>query len=252
MFERRWGRKNVGMTTDAAMSDPAHDPDPDPALPLDPLDRLAALYPEFIAAAPPTWRTDLGPAAGPIEVPAGTVLFDEGTPCRGFPLVLDGAVRVARGAPQGRAIELYRVSPGEICIVSSACLFGETPLTAHGITLAPTRLLLLSPPLFMAWNAHEPFRRHVFGQFAGRMSDLILLAEAVAFQRLDQRLASALLGRGTTLHVTHQQLADELGTVREMVTRLLKRFEQSGWVSLGRERIVIVDAAALRQMSAWR
>ncbi|MDP4301149.1 Crp/Fnr family transcriptional regulator [Leptothrix discophora] len=215
----------------------------------DPLDQLAARYPEFIAAVPPGWRDDLPPGLVPVEAPAGALLFDEGSPCRGFPLVLDGAVRVARGAPQGRAIELYRVLPGEICIVSSACLFGEAPLTAHGITLAPTRLLLLPPSLFMAWSAHEPFRRHIFGQFAGRMSDLILLAEAVAFQRLDQRLAGALLGRGTMLHVTHQQLADELGTVREMVTRLLKRFEQSGWVRLGRERVEIVDAAALRQMS---
>ncbi|MGY0196725.1 Crp/Fnr family transcriptional regulator [Leptothrix sp. BB-4] len=229
----------------------ATDPPGTQAMP-DTLETLAALYPDFIAAAPPGWRDDLGPGCGPIDVPAGTVLFDEGSPCRGFPLVLDGAVRVARGAPQGRAIELYRVSPGEICIVSSACLFGDAPLTAHGITLAPTRLLLLPPSTFMAWNAHEPFRRHVFGQFAGRMSDLILLAEAVAFQRLDQRLAGALLGRGTTLHVTHQALADELGTVREMVTRLLKRFEQSGWVRLGRERVEITDPAALRQLAAQR
>jgi CRP/FNR family transcriptional regulator len=75
------------------------------------------------------------------------------------------------------------------------------------------------------------------------------LAEAVAFQQLDQRLAGALLGRGSVVHGTHQALADELGTVREIVTRLLKRFERSGWVSIGRERIEIVDAAALRQLA---
>jgi CRP/FNR family transcriptional regulator len=82
------------------------------------------------------------------------------------------------------------------------------------------------------------------------MADLIALAEAVAFQRLDQRLAAALLGHGGTLRITHQQLADELGTVREMVTRLLKRFELAGWVLLGRERIEIRDPAALRQLSS--
>ncbi|TDM06161.1 MAG: hypothetical protein C4K60_16105 [Ideonella sp. MAG2] len=73
--------------------------------------------------------------------------------------------------------------------------------------------------------------------------------EAVAFQRLDQRLATCLLGRGSPITTTHQALADELGTVREMVTRLLKRFEQAGWLQLGRERITVLDARALRELA---
>jgi CRP/FNR family transcriptional regulator len=129
-------------------------------------------------------------------------------------------------------------------------LFGNAPLAAHAVAVAPTRLLLLSPAGFEQWVAHEPFRRFVFGVFADRLADLMSLAEAVAFQRLDQRLAAALLGHGPTVQTTHQALADELGTVREIVTRLLKRFEQSGWVSLGRERIELRDAAALRALSA--
>ena len=98
--------------------------------------------------------------------------------------------------------------------------------------------------------AHEPFRRFVFGIFADRLADLMSLAEAVAFQRLDQRLAATLLGHGPTVATTHQALADELGTVREIVTRLLKRFERAGWVQLGRERIELRDAAALRALAA--
>lgn len=214
------------------------------------LDALAALYPELIEVAPPGWRADLAPLGAPQAVPAGAVLFDEGAPCRGFPLVVEGAVKVARGAPHGRSLELYRVMPGEICIVSASCLFGQTPLSAHGVSLQPSRLLVLPSDLLLRWCEHAPFRRFVFGQFAGRLADLITLAEAVAFQRLDRRLAGALLGRGSTLHVTHQQLADELGTVREIVTRLLKRFEQAGWVSLGRERVGLVDAAALRALAS--
>lgn len=209
---------------------------------------LAALYPILVEAPPPGWLDDVQRAI--IDVPAGTVLFDEGRACAGFPMVLSGAVRVARGAPQGRAIELYRVSPGEICIVSASCLYGDAPLSAHGVAVEATRLLLLPGPVFMRWCAHEPFRHYVFAVFASRMADLIALAEAVAFQRLDQRLAAALLGRGGTLSLTHQQLADELGTVREMVTRLLKRFEQSGWVVLGRERIELLDPMALRHLAA--
>jgi CRP/FNR family transcriptional regulator len=215
-----------------------------------PLDELAALYPELIEVAPPDWRTALARLGAPLAVPAGVLLFDEGAPCRGFPLVVEGAIKVGRGAPHGRSLELYRVMPGEVCIVSASCLFGQTPLSAHGVSLQPSRLLLLPPELVLDWCAHAPFRRFVFGQFAHRMTDLITLAEAVAFQRLDQRLAGALLGRGTTLQVTHQQLADELGTVREIVTRLLKRFEQAGWVTLGRERVQLHDAAALRRLAA--
>lgn len=212
--------------------------------------QLAALYPVFAESPPPGWTGDLAALGPAVQVDAGTPLFDEGAPCRGFPFVLSGEVRVARGAPQGRALELYRVQAGEVCIVSASCLFGHSVLAAHGTAVQPTRLVLLPPGLFMRWCDHEPFRRFVFGIFATRLADLIALAEAVAFQRLDQRLAAALLGRGGSLHTTHQQLADELGTVREMVTRLLKRFERSGWVALGRERVQILDAVALRRLAA--
>ena len=214
------------------------------------LDRLIQHYPVLQALAVADVQTSLRDEAQLVQVPAGTVLFEEGKPCRGFPMVLDGAVRVARGSPGGRTLELYRVTPGELCVVSTSCLFGQTPLTAHGQTLASTELVLLSPAGFDRWVRHEPFRRFVFGIFADRLADLMTLAEAVAFQRLDQRLAQALLGRGTTLRSTHQALADELGTVREIVSRLLSRFERAGWVHLSRERIDVLDGAALRTLAA--
>ena len=104
--------------------------------------------------------------------------------------------------------------------------------------------------LFNQWLETPPFRDAVLGLFAERMADLTGLIDAVAFQRLDQRLAAALLGRGPDLALTHQELADELGTVREMVSRLLRRFEREGWVELARERIHIRDSAALRTVAA--
>lgn len=216
----------------------------------DDLQRLAELYPA-VADLPEALRNDvLSRQTMWLEVPAGTTLFEEQSPCQGFPMVLGGEVRVARGSAQGRSLELYRVGPGELCVVSASCLFGQQLLSAHGQTTAPTRLAVLSPAALDACCAHEPFRRFVFGVFADRLADLMALAEAVAFQRLDQRLAAALLGHGEVLHTSHQALADELGTVREMVTRLLRRFERSGWLALGRERIEIRDAAALRRLSA--
>ena len=213
------------------------------------IERLRALYP-VLDELPVALRDDvLANQAMTISVPEGQLLFEEGMPCQGFPMVLAGEVKVARGTPGGRSIELYRVSPGEMCVASTSCLFGQSLLVAHGQTASATDLVVLSPPGFERWVGVAPFRRFVFGIFADRMADLMALAEAVAFQQLDQRLAGALLGRGSVVHGTHQALADELGTVREIVTRLLKRFERSGWVSIGRERIEIVDASALRQLA---
>jgi CRP/FNR family transcriptional regulator len=204
-----------------------------------------ALYPA-LAGVPTLHGADQLAAA---QAPAGTTLFEEGAPCRGFPLVLSGEVQVARGSSAGRHLELYRVTPGELCIVSTSCLFGSRPLSAHGVTTKATELLMLSPEGFARGCEHEPFRRFVFGIFADRLADLMALAEAVAFQRLDQRLAAALLGHGAVMRTTHQQLADELGTVREIVSRLLRRFEQEGHVRLAREQIVVLDAAALRALA---
>ena len=208
----------------------------------------ATLYPALAQVQPSL--ADLHPAIAPISVPAGTVLFSENALCQGFPLVLEGEIKVSRSSGDGRSLELYRVVPGELCLVSSACLFRTQPLSAHGITTKTSTLLLIPPDLFTRWLETPAFRNEVLGLFAERMADLTGLIDAVAFQRLDQRLAAALLGRGTDLALTHQALADELGTVREMVSRLLRRFEREGWVSLSRERIHICDSAALRAVAA--
>jgi CRP/FNR family transcriptional regulator, anaerobic regulatory protein len=211
---------------------------------------LLRLYPA-IADLPDGLRADVLAAHGRfLNVAAGARLFDAGRPCQGFPMVLSGSVRVARAAPNGRSLELYRVLPGEICLVSASSLFADNALTAQGDAIEPSELLLLSPAGFERLAAQAPFRRYVFGIFAERMEELMAVAEAVAFQRLDQRLAAALLGRGAALHLTHQALADELGTARENVTRLLRRFENEGWLELGRERIELRDPSALRRVAA--
>jgi CRP/FNR family transcriptional regulator len=212
--------------------------------------RLRPLYPALAGVPQDECMATLRDQAVHAALPAGSLLFEEGAPCQGFPMVLRGEVRVARGSIQGRSLELYRVTPGELCVASTACLFGHSALAAHGATAAETELVVLSPAAFDRWVAHEPFRRYVFGVFADRLADLMALAEAVAFQRLDQRLAAALLGHGAVVHASHQELADALGTVREIVTRLLKRFERAGWVRLGRERIELADAAALRGLAS--
>lgn len=207
---------------------------------------LQSLYPALAAVFP---NTEAPPLAV-MDVPAATTLFRETETCQGFPLLLSGEVRVSRSAPNGRELELYRVLPGEMCLVSSACLFAGQVFSAQGITTQATRLVAMPPGAFRAALANESFRDYVLGLFAARMADLTGLIEAVAFQRLDSRLAATLLGHGNQVRTTHQLLADELGTVREIVTRLLHRFERAGWVSLSRECITICDSAALRQLAA--
>jgi CRP/FNR family transcriptional regulator len=213
-------------------------------------DDLLAAYP--VLAQLPRQEIDdvLARHAQHVSAPAGALLFDEGSPCQGFPMLLSGCVRVARGSPGGRMLELYRVAPGELCVVSTACVFGSTPLSAHGQAMGVTDLVLLSPAGLDLWCRHAAFRGFVFGVFGDRLADLMALAEAVAFQRLDQRLAQALLGHGASMHTTHQALADGLGTVREIVSRLLNRFERAGWVRLSREHIEVLDGAALRAVAA--
>jgi CRP/FNR family transcriptional regulator len=215
---------------------------------------LLQAYP-VLAELPRGWPADLAGLSA-LSVPLGTPLFSEHTPCQGFPLVLAGEVKVARGTPDGRSLELYRVTAGEVCIVSASCVFGaqsaSARLPAHGRASQATRLLLLPASVFLRWCAHAAFRSFVLGVFANRLGDLIELAEAVAFQPLEQRLAAALLGHSSPLRVTHAMLADELGTAREIVTRLLKRYETAGWVQLGRERIDLLDVQALRACAAGR
>jgi len=177
------------------------------------------------------------------------VLFDEHQPCLGFPFVLDGAIRVSKPAANGRELPLYRVLPGESCIISSSCLLGHADYNARGIATHDTTLALLPRPLFDELLAQPGFRDFVFHLFSERIAELMQLIEEVAFHKLDQRLASLLLGRGRIVRATHQQLADELGSVREMVSRLLKGFAEQGLVRLTREQVEILDAAGLRRIA---
>jgi CRP/FNR family transcriptional regulator len=214
-----------------------------------PLPQLEAQYP-VLAELPQQLRQQIAAAAQSVTVPPGTTLFDERQPCQGFPFILAGAIRVAKVAANGRELPLYRVTPGETCIITSSCLLGNVPYNARGTTESETVLTMLPQGLFTELLAQPPFRTFIFNLFAERMADLMRLVEEVAFRKLDQRLAALLLGKGRILATTHQQLADELGSVREIVSRLLKGFAEQGLVSLGREQVEILDPAGLRRIAS--
>jgi len=209
---------------------------------------LCELYPALAALDEATLGAALE-RSQVVRMPAGTPMFGEGSPCRQFPLVLEGSIRVAKGS-EGRELQLYRVTPGESCVLTSSCLVGSRNYPATGVVERDARLVVLPKPVFDELVAtHAPFREYVFALFAERLTDLMALVEAVAFHKLDRRLAAALLGRGRLVALTHQQLADELGSLREIVTRVLRSFADQGWVQLGRGSIEVLDAVALRRVA---
>ena len=211
---------------------------------------LRRLFPALADASPATLARILERGIHR-NVPAGAILFDAHTPCSGFPLVLAGTIKVLQRYPNGREMPLYRVKPGESCLLSGSCLLGHTEYAASGIAESDVELLILPAADFHALIATDAaFRNHVFGLFGERLATLLTLVEAIAYQKLDQRLAALLLSKSDPVEATHQALADELGSVREIVTRLLRAFEDKGWVDLARERIRIKDRAALTAVAA--
>jgi len=211
--------------------------------------RLLELYPAF-RSCPDKFLDAVLDEAAIRSAPAGTVMFDERNPCQAFPMLIEGTLRVSKAAPNGRELQLYRVVPGEACVLTSSCLLGNAPYSARGIAESDLTVVTLPQPLFNRLLAeHEPFRTYVFGLFADRIAELMQLVEAVAFQRLDQRLAALLLGKGKVIRTTHQGLAEELGSVREIVSRLLKNFSDQGLVALERERVEILNPQGLREIA---
>lgn len=210
---------------------------------------LVALYP-VLAKLPAGLLQRIRDTLQTLSIPSGTTVFDEHQPCQGFPFVLGGAIRVAKVSAGGRELPLYRVLAGESCIITSSCLLGHADYNARGVAEGATTLALLPRGLFDEMLGEPAFRDFVFALFAERMAELMQLVEEVAFRKLDHRLAALLLGKGRVVYATHQQLADELGSVREMVSRLLKGFAEQGLVRLGREQVEVLDPAGLRRVAS--
>jgi len=211
---------------------------------------LQRLFPT-LAQLPEALAREVERQATPVNVPGGTLLFDAGAACQALPLVLDGRVKVSKRAENGREIRLYSVRPGELCIVTVSCLLGGEPYPATGVAETALSAVSLPRALILRLVAeHPPFREMAFKLFAERLTGLMQLVEEVAFRKLDQRLAAWLLNRGSTVAASHQAIADELGSVREIVSRLLKQFEDQDWVRLGRERIDVLAPEGLRRLAA--
>ncbi len=185
-----------------------------------------------------------------MSLKTGAVVFEELQSCKTFPFILTGNVRVIKRSPAGREISLYNVTPGDACVVSSACLLGHKPYNAVGLVEADCELVMMPAEDFDCLLTIRDFREFIFSLFSKRVLDLMQLVDEVAFRKLDQRLARLLMSKGLVIEISHQALADELGTVREMITRTLNSFADSGVVRLRRGCIEIVDRPGLERLSA--
>jgi CRP/FNR family transcriptional regulator, anaerobic regulatory protein len=182
-----------------------------------------------------------------VEAPVGTIGYREGGACGAYVMRLAGQSRVYKMSTSGREILLYRVAAGETCVITTTCLLGNSNYPASTIVEEPIRDVIIPSSAFNQLMVDSKvFRTFVMTNYGALISDLIVLLDEVAFHSLDARLAKLLLDANSDIiSRTHQLMADELGTAREVVSRQLKRFEQKGWVQLGRGHVEITNRAKL-------
>ncbi|WP_095589841.1 Crp/Fnr family transcriptional regulator [Actibacterium ureilyticum] len=191
-------------------------------------------------------------ALPPMHLPKGQILFNPGEAARGFAIVLNGRVEVFLTGPTGRDILLYAVEPGQSCVQSTLGLLGGEDYTGEAITATECDLVLVPKDTFLAlMDGSAPFRHFVFGAFAGRMQGMMALLERVAFQKVESRLARALLDRaiGDRVEATHQELATIIGSAREVISRRLEALSKRGLVRLDRGVVTLTDRPGLARLA---
>jgi CRP/FNR family transcriptional regulator len=179
-------------------------------------------------------------------------VFHAGDLCQAFLILLDGEVRVQLTSASGREVTLYRIGPGGSCILTTSCLLSNEHYPAEAIAESDVEALAIPVSSFQsALESSQWFRRFVFDGFSSRLTSVIQKIEQIAFTAIDVRLAAVLLDldRKGVEKITHQDIAVELGTAREVVSRHLKRFESQGWVQLGRGQVSLTDRPQIEALA---
>jgi CRP/FNR family transcriptional regulator len=182
----------------------------------------------------------------------GQIVCHQGHECSHLALLLDGTARVYKLGESGREITLYRISPGESCILTASCILSHLPFPAIAVCEEPVEAVVVPAADIRAWLAESPeWRDYVFSLVAHRMGDIISLVEEVVFQRMDQRIAQYLLQHAKPpqqrIEITHQAIASDLGTSREVVSRILKDFESKELIRASRGSLELLDVALLEE-----
>ncbi|MGX9353934.1 Crp/Fnr family transcriptional regulator [Roseobacteraceae bacterium S113] len=184
----------------------------------------------------------------PLAVPDGTCLFRPGDEGRAFLIVQAGAVRVEQTNSAGRTIVLYRVEAGDSCVLTTTCLLSGQPYSGYGYAEGAVRAVAIAPERFRNLLSTDPrFQELVFRGFAARVGELTHVIDELLEHRTDLRLARWLAARaGAEIRMTQQEIAQELGTAREVVSRALKSFDTAGWIRLSRGSVTVENAPALQ------
>ena len=187
-----------------------------------------------------------------IKMPKGTVIFGPGNSPENLLFLLDGTVRVQQLAENGREIVLYRVQAGESCVMTTACLLAYEDYSAEGVAETDIKAAAIPRTVFDDLiSQSKEFRTFVFSAYSKRITDLFHVIEDIAFQRMDIRLAQKLLDlkQGDTVKATHQQLAAELGTAREVISRQLSEFQRRDWIKQTRGNVELLDEASIAKLA---
>lgn len=212
--------------------------------------RIARQLP-FLRQAPPPLIQAFQDHAFLHSIPAGRQIFAEGDDPTSLALVLSGVVRVYKLGPTGREITLYRFGHGESCILTANAILSRRSFPAIAAAEQNLEVVIVPAGPFRQWvRDFDPWRDFIFDLLSDRLSSVMEIIDEILFQRMDQRLASWLSARadqGRTLEVTHQAIADELGSSREVISRILEDFSQAGLVSTGRGSLELLDLPGLDQ-----
>lgn len=181
-------------------------------------------------------------------LPAETVLLQKDSYVKSIPVVLSGSMRVIREDDEGKEILLYYIQPGESCIMSFLAGIHEDPSKIRLIVEEDAEVIMVPINAASKWIAQFPeWAAFIFKLYHRRFEELLSVIDAVAFQKLDDRIINlfkkkAVIYQSNEFSITHQQLAEELGTTREVVSRLLKQLEKKGFIGLSRNKISILSA----------
>ncbi|MBL9173658.1 MAG: Crp/Fnr family transcriptional regulator [Verrucomicrobiales bacterium] len=211
--------------------------------------------PAHVTSAPAAVRTEFERVAQPFALPAGRAVLGPGELCSGMSFIVEGAVRVYLIGENGREVTLYRVTDGEACVLTASCLLGQSEFPAAAIVETPVQGAAVPGPVFRDWvSRHSHWREYVFRLIATRLASVLGQMNDVVFQPLEARLARHLLqfsgGRAGPVCVTQEELAHELGSAREVISRVLGRWRESGMVDLEKGVVHLRSATALRDLSS--
>lgn len=210
----------------------------------------------------PFWQTlstqqqqRLHEAARLRTVPKGTVLHAGERDCTGLLLLQSGQLRVYSLSSEGREITLYRLLPGELCLFSAPCVLHSIQFDVTIVAEQDAELWLIPAEVYQNLMEQSAAVANVTNEIMGRrFSEVMWLLEQILWQSMDRRLAALLLEEralnGTaTLKITHEALANHLGTAREVVTRMLRYFQSEGLVRLSRGSVELLDAEDLQKLA---